>query len=101
MYPDTNGNGVPDGFENRKPISEILTSDSPDAIHAKDSIDSFLLRNSYHLFVGELSGGGNAVLLEVDGGGSPKHGACIFKSEYDVQEFIERLQRASREAFRE
>lgn len=24
-YPDTNGNGIPDAFENRKPISEILS----------------------------------------------------------------------------
>lgn len=27
IYPDTNGNGVPDAFEHRPPISEILNAD--------------------------------------------------------------------------
>lgn len=26
-YPDTNGNGVPDAFENRRPLSELLNLD--------------------------------------------------------------------------
>lgn len=28
-FPDSNGDGIPDAFENRAPIAEILNNDSP------------------------------------------------------------------------
>lgn len=98
-YPDTNGNGVPDVFENRAPISVILNRDPSSVVKSAESIDHALGDRKYRLFVGPVFAS-NAVLLEVETrSASPRYGACIFTTEDDLREFIRQLENARVEAF--
>lgn len=105
MFPDNNGNGIPDAFENRKPISEILNSEEIAPENA-DSTGSDLLRVSAGVSQSAVSGNrffrrligdtafsgsadygkyrihipteGNAVMLEIKNGDS--FVACVFQN---------------------
>lgn len=97
-YPDTNGNGIPDAFENRRPISEILNPESAYAnarIESKAFVDA-LDDKAYNVFSVPDH---KALLLEVRAVGLSSQGACVFRSRAEVSKFIEELAYAANEAF--
>jgi hypothetical protein len=101
-YPDTNGNGIPDAFENRLSITDILNPE-------RQALDAAIIGEKglsspgddketvkWHIYsVADR----RAVLLEVDRPSYSRRGVSVFYSRAELGEFIERLQNAGWEAF--
>lgn len=99
-YPDTNGNGIPDAFENRKSIREILNPETvrlENAFENKDYVEADQDR-AFAVYVPPQKG---AVLLEVRYFCSPRSAACLFRSRDQFSEFIYALEAAATEAFKD
>lgn len=82
VYADMNGNGVPDVFENRRSISEILNSETS----AQWPSGSFTGSADYGKYRIHIPTEGNAVMLEIKNGES--FVACVFRSDAEMHTFI-------------
>ena len=94
-FPDSNRNGIPDAFENRPSIIEILNSDEAAIIDAVPVSAERL----YQLFVPE---DGGVILLEIKNPHvSTGYGALLFRTRQEVADFVSKLSTATLRAFGE
>lgn len=95
-YPDSNSNGIPDAFENRPSITEILNSDG--AIQRRDDLGPLNEESGYRFVVGPArSGGSRLIVLEVEGF-NRERGACLFRSPDELRQFLKDIQDAAFQA---
>jgi hypothetical protein len=91
-FPDLNGDGIPDAFENRRPVSEILNDDNPTQSTPINGPMNSGIEPPYKFYVVD-----GVVLLEVFG--TSEVGACVFRSMAELREFADKISGVAREAF--
>lgn len=98
-YPDTNGNGIPDAFENRPSIREIL---NPETVRAENRLESrdYTEAGEYaYLIHGQNLFGKGVVLMEIRDVLNRCSAACLFRSPQELTVFLDKLQEAANNAF--
>lgn len=91
LLQDSNNDGIPDAFENRPTITEILNGDK--ALVANSPRNASTSGASYRFLALEEG----VVLLEVFG--TFERGTCIFRSSAEIARFVVDLTVATQEAF--